>query len=74
MRKIEFQPIITLGNMISIMSVLVTLLGFALYNERRMTQSEEGFKMHDYRISRTESALEEIREELRYKLSLRTPP
>jgi len=57
MRKIHFEPSITFGNLVSIGSILMMALTFAVYNERRLSKHEAKMEMHDMQIQQIQATI-----------------
>ncbi len=61
MSKIRFNPEISLGNLLSIITLIITVITVSVKLEHRFMQIENTEAMHAWRIEQVEKQLEDLR-------------
>jgi len=72
MKNLRYEPVITFGNIISFLSLLITVVTFIVYNERRMSQHEGMLQLHTYRLDQMQAVISVIKPTTQVKTTPRS--
>jgi len=50
MKNVRYEPVITLGTMITLITMMMSVGSFVMYNEHRLGLHEAMLAMHEYKI------------------------
>ena len=72
MKNLRYEPVITFGNIISFVSLLITVVTFIVYNERRMSQHEGTLQLHAYRLDQIQAVIGVMKPQAQVKTTPRS--